>query len=231
MVGLRKRIIAGRFHDVILLLSMFSLWDVSAFLTNLPIGIIQHDTTHCGPTVSRREFSKPLAIMAQNATGGSEGEKQKSIQISFGIQDQRLLACDLVAILIASQLMGLVDAVNDPDFSRNGGWLQPIPAVPSTLNALIEKISVVGLFWFPSSMIRLQVPSSSSTFSPDESVVNDLGEVLPTVALFCIFRIGVAVILSNISHVDFDLFPAIRDCYFVGLATISFRFLYSQYFR
>jgi hypothetical protein len=208
-------------------LSMFSLWNASAFLANARTSVIPHGSSSIGygSALSYREFLRPLA-MAQNTTRESD---QLSPKIkAFGIEDQGILACDLFAILIASQLMGLLDVVNDPEFSRNGGWLQPIPALPSTLNALIEKIAALSLLWFPLSTIRMP---SFSTESADESGMNGLGEVLNTIALFCVFRLGAAVVISNISSVDFDVFSVLRDCYFIGLATVSFRFLYSQYFR
>jgi hypothetical protein len=229
---------ARSFHAIMFLffrtagiLSVFSLWNASAFLANTPNSVVvQHDhspgSTGYGSVQSHRTLLRPLA-MTRNNTDES-GQDPLPPKVSFGIEDQGLLACDLFAILIASQLMGLLDVLNDPEFSRNGGWLQPIPAVPSTLNALIEKTAVLSLFWFPLSTIRIP---SISTAPTDASDNNGLGEAPKTVTLFCVFRLGAAVVISSISSVDFDGFDVLRDCYLVGLATISFRFLYSQYVR
>ncbi|KAL3939964.1 MAG: hypothetical protein SGARI_001171, partial [Bacillariaceae sp.] len=52
---------------------------------------------------------------------------------------QSLILPDAFAILLACQLTGLLDVVNDPQFTQAGGWLQPIPAVPPTLGILVQR--------------------------------------------------------------------------------------------
>ena len=216
------------------ILSAFSLWNASAFLANAPkSAVIQHgyllsSIGYGSAQSSHRTFLEPLAMTRNNITTDESGQDQKPLKVSFGIEDQGLLACDLFAILIASQLLGLLDVINDPEFSRNGGWLQPIPAMPSTLNALIEKTALLSLIWFPLSTIRIP---SFTTNPENASDSNGLDEALKTVTLFCVFRLGAAAAISSISSVDFDGFDVLRDCYLVGLATVSFRFLYSQYIR
>ena len=213
------------FFRMSLTLSVCSLWKGSAFLTNVPNAEVQHPPTSIGysSALSHRTFLPPLAMAPYNATQ----ESFRTIGL-FTLEDPGLLTCDLGAILIASQLMGLLDVVNDPEFSRSGGWLQPIPAAPSTLKALVDKITMLSILWFPLSTIRL--PSFSSSSLDESGEVGGIGKVVKTVALFSVFRLGVAVAFSNFSAVNFDLFDVLRDCYLVGLATVTFRFLYRQYF-
>eukprot|EP00525_Craspedostauros_australis_P005347 CAMPEP_0198118880 /NCGR_PEP_ID=MMETSP1442-20131203/23416_1 /TAXON_ID= /ORGANISM="Craspedostauros australis, Strain CCMP3328" /LENGTH=207 /DNA_ID=CAMNT_0043777223 /DNA_START=10 /DNA_END=634 /DNA_ORIENTATION=+ len=67
-----------------------------------------------------------------------------------------LLAADLFGILIACELLGLLDVVNDPAFAANGGFFQPIPVVPTTLDTLVQRISVLACCWLIPSSGRSQ---------------------------------------------------------------------------
>jgi len=151
--------------------------------------------------------------------------------------DGGLLACDFFTILIACQLMGLVDAVNDPDFTKNGGWFQPIPAIPPTLGILINRIGLFTFLWFPISLLRIRPPPTTTT-SPmivregrDSTMISlDLPQ---TILLFSVIRIVLAVIVTVAAaqgQWESSIGYALRDCYFVGLAMIAFRELYRRYF-
>jgi hypothetical protein len=52
-----------------------------------------------------------------------------------------ILAADLVGIVLACQLLGLVDVLTDRSFWAQGGWFQPIPAIPASLSVLVGRIS------------------------------------------------------------------------------------------
>jgi hypothetical protein len=160
--------------------------------------------------------------------------------VSFQVEEQGIMACDTFAILIACQLMGLVDVLNDPDFTRSGGWLQPIPLVPSTLGILVERIALFAFIWFPVSFIRLSPVEKYSSREKTNLQLTTVGEttdgpsfflpVIFTVVLFSVVRIAMAVAVYTMTSSNIDVFDTLRDCYFVGLATSSFRFLYHQYF-
>ena len=67
------------------------------------------------------------------------------------LNDPKLCVSDFLALLLASQLIGLLEVVNDPEFIRNGGWFQSIPAVPSTLDELVQRISTFAILWAAAS--------------------------------------------------------------------------------
>jgi hypothetical protein len=52
-----------------------------------------------------------------------------------------ILAADLVGIVIACQLLGLVDVLTDRSFWVQGGWFQPIPVIPASFSVLVGRIS------------------------------------------------------------------------------------------
>jgi hypothetical protein len=143
------------------------------------------------------------------------------------VEDLGLLVGDIVAIFLASQLMGLLDVVNDPDFVRNGGWFQPIPAVPSTLGVLIERISTLSLVWILSALSEENSFSYTAVESEKASILMAFSIVVNFVAL----RLLLGWTLAFATNADFNFGILLRDCYFVTLLLPGFRFLYSQYVR
>jgi hypothetical protein len=84
--------------------------------------------------------------------------------------DPGLWISDFMALILASQLIGLLGVTNDPEFIQNGGWFQPIPAIPSTLDDLVQRISTFAILWgiaFSSTIFLVSVntkqPSTSTT--------------------------------------------------------------------
>jgi hypothetical protein len=141
------------------------------------------------------------------------------------IEDPRLLVGDVFSIVIASQLMGLLDALNNPEFARNGGWFQPIPELPSTLGILVERISTLSLVWILAALSEEDSFSSVSVENEKVSILMALTIVVDFVAL----RLLLGCTLGFTSHTDISFGPLLRDCYLVALMLPGFRFLYSQY--
>jgi hypothetical protein len=179
---------------------------------------------------SSRDTTTRLFLQQNNATQEEEPGFFNDWSSRSRIEDKGLLVADLVAIVIASQLMGLLDVLNDPDFVRNGGWLQPIRAVPSTLNVLVERISTLSLVWIVAALLGRKDSFSSDGVSDDVATVQKaLGMVLNFGALRLLVAFAVAAATQG---GDLDYFgEVLRECYFVGLAIPGFRFLYGQYFR
>jgi hypothetical protein len=196
---------------------------------------ITSDDPEISAVLHHRHRLSALLAINHNSTMEQFPHRSNS-PVSFQVEDQGIIACDTFAIMIACQLMGLVDVLNDPEFSRSGGWLQPIPLVPPTLGYLVERIALFAFIWFPVSVIRFSAGSLSSSAPMDGKNVggnaDDGGTRLgiQTVALFSVARIALAVASSAMTHSNLDPIDTLRDCYFVALATISFRFLYRQYF-
>jgi hypothetical protein len=161
--------------------------------------------------------------LQKNVTQGETTEFWKD-----RIEDSGILVGDLFAIAIASQLIGLLDIVNDPEFVRSGGWFQPIPAVPSTLDVLAQRISTLSLTWILVALARKDSFSFDSIITSDEVAIK---KALRIVLDFSFLRFFVALAMAYATHADLDFGGVLRECYFVALTVPGFRFLYGQYFR
>jgi hypothetical protein len=185
----------------------------------------------------RHQFSTTVLAMSFNSTKNEQHPSSTSYSpVSFQVEEQGIIACDMFAIVIACQLMGLVDIVNDPEFSRSGGWLQPIPLIPSTLGILVQRIVLFAFIWIPLSFIRL--PTMALMDDASKAKVREQFDdpqpgirlAIQTAVLFSVARIAMAVAISPMSLSHLDAIDTLRDCYFVTLTTVSFRFVYRQYF-
>jgi len=173
--------------------------------------------------------------------------------------DPGLWISDFFALIIASQLIGLLDVVNNPEFIENGGWFQPIPAVPSTLDDLIQRISSFGILWAISSACVIllakttatiisdaapttQSKQNTSTSSSDQNEISELmlERNIQNLALFGVFQIllnGIIYGFDNDAAADnltsqngVMWLDVLRNCYYVGLFTSSSRYIYGRYF-
>ena len=66
--------------------------------------------------------------------------------------DPSLLTVDILAVVVASQLIGLVDVLNYASFWDNGGFAQPLPAVPATLGSFVQRTSSGCVCWIVSNI-------------------------------------------------------------------------------
>jgi hypothetical protein len=99
----------------------------------------------------RSGSSKPAARGVYHANSPSPLSRTGRLELSnkneFGPDSNNndnsyaILAADLVGVAIACQLLGLVDVLTDRSFWAQGGWLQPIPAIPTSLSVLVQRIS------------------------------------------------------------------------------------------
>jgi len=214
-----------------------------------------------GPSPSKGRFiltlQKDLSFRARGALVRSskredDDDEQKpnrpfrphdhdSLDISF---DSDLLVADLLAIILASQLIGLVDIVNTPEFILAGGWFQPLPAVPSTLGSLVQRIAGLSVLWVISVIATTSIKTTGlKEKEPKLSTADGMlflkKEDAQSFALFCLLRIALAIsqsffLSTNENSMAFiqtaDWIASFRDCYFVGLFTIALRYLYYRYF-
>lgn len=157
--------------------------------------------------------------------------------------DPGLWASDFLALILASQLIGLLNILNSPEFVANGGWFQPIPAVPSTLDELVQRISSFGIAWAIASasvVFFATMGTTAMTSSEDSETAIILKRNVPTVIVF-----GLLLFLGNgvafgfqgadgLTNTDgnqvIPWLDALRNCYYVGLSTSGLRFLYGRYF-
>jgi hypothetical protein len=124
--------------------------------------------------------------------------------------DPILVYTDIFAILIACQLMGLLDVLNDSTFWMNGGWFQPIIIVStesSTLPIFLQRVAsntvcyvlITFIFVQENYEIGTALRSSESIIQP-VSLVDYIG--------------------STINHTD-EFIETLRESYFMAI-TIAF---------
>ena len=143
--------------------------------------------------------------------------------MALTIQDTRLLAGDVISIALASQLLGLADTLNDPNFWQQGGWLQPISTTEFTLSTLVQRDSILTICWLISALAWEGYSIDDNTTEESQS------SIVSIAATFCVLRVALGFVMSIVGHVDLDVWDSIRQCYFAILLVGSFRLLYSQY--
>eukprot|EP00578_Thalassiosira_sp_NH16_P020585 CAMPEP_0181098026 /NCGR_PEP_ID=MMETSP1071-20121207/11892_1 /TAXON_ID=35127 /ORGANISM="Thalassiosira sp., Strain NH16" /LENGTH=115 /DNA_ID=CAMNT_0023180565 /DNA_START=381 /DNA_END=725 /DNA_ORIENTATION=+ len=84
------------------------------------------------------------------------------------IPDPRLLAGDLLFILMINFLLQIANEVGDPSFWTNGGFAQPV-TMPTTLLAVIVRDSKMSLAWVLGGLWNRSY--SSSSVSDDATAV------------------------------------------------------------
>ncbi|MGK3739892.1 MAG: hypothetical protein ACI8RD_003861 [Bacillariaceae sp.] len=101
--------------------------------------------------------------------------------------DPGLWITDFMALILASQLIGLLGVINNPEFIQNGGWFQPIPAIPSTLDDLVQRISTFAILWgiaFSSTIFLVSVntkqPSTSTTAAAEAEAAVKIKNLYPS---------------------------------------------------
>ena len=139
------------------------------------------------------------------------------------VSDQGLLISDVLAAIVACQLLGLHDALDNPTFWANGGWFQP-PTVPSSLPILVSRISVNSLCWIAASL-----PLSGYKVKGSSSDVIANGFQIS--AGFVSFRLLVAFCIASGQANDMGTMQILRECYFVSLAVVGARYTYHQLFQ
>ena len=91
------------------------------------------------------------------------------------LMDPGLWISDFLAVILASQLIGLLDVVNNPTFIQNGGWFQPVLVAPTTLDDLVQRISSSAIIWaISSASVILFVKTTTSTSTSTTSTISDL---------------------------------------------------------
>ena len=183
----------------------------------------------------------------EDELGGEENQNNDNNAfdsfLSSRIQDETLVVVDILAIAIAAQLIGLLDVVNNPEFIQNGGWFQPIPAIPPTLNVLIQRFSILTISWMTVALLfrKDSFVGSGSGAGDDESSITTIQTGLRILLDFTILRLVVGILFFFVGatggidddplNLSFVLLQLLRDCYFVGLSVTGFRFLYGRLIR
>lgn len=127
--------------------------------------------------------------------------------------DANLLKGDILAIVIASQLIGLVDSLNDDLFWQNGGLFQPVPIVPHTLGTFVQRTSSGCVCWIASNFAL-----SNQATRPSSA---------KTIFVFVLLQLGLTFAIT--SGLGFEPLSVLRDCYFVTTVVVGWRYVYKNY--
>ena len=147
-----------------------------------------------------------------------------------------MLVCDIVAIILASQLIGLLDIINDPDFIQAGGWFQPLPTMPTTLNTLVQRIATLCFTWILSTVVTLNIIINNESTQTkqqlqEQSIWTKHEWIILTI--FTLLRVIIGLTSTSVESTtttNVIIIESLRDSYFAGLFTLTLRFLYNKYF-
>lgn len=198
-------------HAIIVILGSLIVWSppsVNSFAPSFSLRNCQRSSQKESSTVGGP--SMPLF----NADNDNDNNGD-NLQL---LPEPEFIISDAFAILVASELMGILDDVNDPDFQ---GWLAPISGVPETLSELFVRFSFFSVLWFGSNIVAGQVAWA------EERRTGTIAGALQAGVMFCLGRVAFEIALHE---QDPNLLLVLRDGYIVTLATTAFRFLYGQYF-
>ncbi len=218
--------------------------------TGLSLGIRHHHPPkvpiQLGMKCSQSSHRK-TQLFFRNVNGDDSDENsynnKRDKELSPNVQvllDPGLWASDFLALILASQLIGLLNILNSPEFVANGGWFQPIPAVPSTLGELVQRISTFGIAWAIASASVVSVANATTSTDTLQKPLEEcettiiLKRNVPTLAVFGLLLFlgnGIAFGFTNTDgNQVIPWLDALRNCYYVGLSTSGLRFLYGRYF-
>ncbi len=151
-------------------------------------------------------------------------EKEKEQERPVYVEDPRLLACDLLAILLACQLIGLSDVFLSSSFWNHGGFVQPVTVSSfSTLPILMKRDSLLSICWITSSLYNKAY--SHSALTDDVSVVKSVFSIFTD---FCSLMIISSLLMAISSHAMVDTFELLRELWFAVLVVGTLRFAYSR---
>jgi len=140
----------------------------------------------------------------------------------------RLLTVDIIGCLVSCELLGLADVMSDNQFWLNGGFFQPLLAVPITLGTLVQRDSVTSVAWILAALVKNGY-SESAVFSDDSSTL----KCAATIWLdYCSIRIVLALLSSALlTHLPVDGLDLARQCWFTACVLLTFRYIFSKYSR
>ena len=195
-----------------------------SLLLNRPLcrGFSTSRTTRLRVQFSTHQSSTRLSTRILTTSALHLGNQTDLQEDWLTVSDRGLLIADLLASIVACQLLGLQDALDSPTFWENGGLLQP-PTVPSSLPVLVSRISVNSFCWIAASL-------SLSGYKGMRSSSDTIASGLQVTAGFVGLRLLIAVLIALLQASDMDTVQLLRECYFVALAAVGARYTYHQLF-
>ena len=185
--------------------------------------------------------SVSVVLFNNNNNNNNSGEPSSSSLSNF-------LVSDLLAILIASELIGVLHDVTSPTFA---GWFAPVTNVPGTITDLFAHFSFFAVLWFVGIFISdtlTTILTTNKVLKNDtkQSSYEGVGghqsrnklilDGLQTGIIFTVERTLFEVLFQQqgINFNDLNnnsiMGSSCRDGYIITLVVITFRYLYKQYF-
>ena len=182
-----------------------------------------------------------VSVVLFNNNNNNNGEPSSSSLSNF-------LVSDLLAILIASELIGVLHDVTSPTFA---GWFAPVTNVPGTITDLFAHFSFFAVLWFVGIFISdtlTTILTTNKVLKNDTKQSSNDGvgghqsrnklilDGLQTGIIFTVERTLFEVLFQQqgINFNDLNnnsiMGSSCRDGYIITLVVITFRYLYKQYF-
>ena len=164
------------------------------------------------------------------------GMKPDKNEDFFYVPETRILAGDICILLMACQLLGLADVLNQPEFWSNGGFIQPIGLGPpdpvtgeSTLVKLVQRDSIMSISWVLAAL-KNNGYDYAAIKDNRSAVKSTLLVFLDYCALLGLYTLGMAYWMKEGRGIG-DVVEFLRQAWFTVLMMGGFRLTYSQFNR
>ena len=151
-------------------------------------------------------------------------EPPMSLQDPFYVDEPRLLAFDLLALILTTQLLILTEILLQPSFWDSGGFNQPVTLSSfSSLGYFVRRDCLLSICWVVSAVYNRGYNYAA--------FVNDLESIKSSLRIFVDFSsllIITKLILAGLERMPVDGLEIFREAWFVILVLASFRFVYSR---
>lgn len=177
---------------------------------------------------SRTFPSKSAALKSNNSNDEEEKieDLSKRIDDRINIEDPGLVACDLFAILVACEILGLSDVFLKDSFWSNGGFMQPVTFSSfSTIGMMVKRDSILSICWIAASIYRRGY--SYSCMVDDLPMIKNVFTIFTD---FCSLLIVASLALAFSSHTMVDSIEVVREVWFTIVIVGTFRFAYRRRF-
>lgn len=192
----------------------------------------QITTTNMIPAARHRSKSyfhfgrNKRALKAENDDEREKSDDNKNIQPQdpFFIEEPRLLICDLLAILVTTQLVFLTHVLQQSSFWDNGGFIQAITFSSfSSLGDFMRTDSLLSLCWICSALYNRGYGYAA--------FVDDLQSIKSSLQVFvdfCSLLIISKILFASLDKAPVDPYLVLTEAWFVIFVVGTFRFAYSR---
>lgn len=172
-----------------------------------------------------RSFVLPLVICIIVKQSSLDRNSDMPMSHCFTeIPDSRLLAGDLLFLLIVNYLLQIADEVGDPSFWMNGGFSQSV-TMPTTLLALIVRDSKMSISWVLGAIWN-RAYSTSSVADDETSVKRTLDVWVNYFSMRILLELGGSALVT---HTPVDGWMLAREVWYTAIVMVFFRVAYGRF--